>query len=75
MTLLDDHQAHYKLRGVRLVSQLLEVAPPELLRRTGLDTLIQNVSCSDGSLLRLQLTVSYAVSQDMFNVPTQSRNT
>ncbi|KAI0723544.1 hypothetical protein C8Q76DRAFT_723258 [Earliella scabrosa] len=42
MTLLDDHQAQYKLRGVRLVSQLLEAAPPELLRRTGIDTLILN---------------------------------
>ncbi|EJF63083.1 hypothetical protein DICSQDRAFT_103604 [Dichomitus squalens LYAD-421 SS1] len=40
MTMLDDYDAKYKLRGVQLVSQLLEVSPPDLLRRTGIDTLI-----------------------------------
>ena len=43
MTLLDDHQAKYKLQGVQLVSQLLEVVPPALLRRTGIDTLLLGV--------------------------------
>ncbi|RPD62074.1 hypothetical protein L226DRAFT_613398 [Lentinus tigrinus ALCF2SS1-7] len=42
MTFLDDHQAQYKLRGVRLASLLLLVAPPDLLRRTGIDTLLFN---------------------------------
>ncbi|KAI0722009.1 hypothetical protein C8T65DRAFT_629979 [Cerioporus squamosus] len=42
MTFLDDHQAKYKLRGVRLASLLLRVAPPDLLRRTGVDTLLLN---------------------------------
>ncbi|KAI0773742.1 hypothetical protein C8Q74DRAFT_1417939 [Fomes fomentarius] len=40
MTLLDDHQARYKLQGARLVSQLLYVTPADLLRRTGIDTLL-----------------------------------
>ncbi|TFK83268.1 hypothetical protein K466DRAFT_647686 [Polyporus arcularius HHB13444] len=42
MTFLDDHQAKYKLRGVRMASLLLRVAPPDLLRRTGVDTLLLN---------------------------------
>ncbi|KAI0643666.1 hypothetical protein C8Q79DRAFT_914611 [Trametes meyenii] len=40
MTYLDDYQAEYKLQGVRLVSQLLEVTPADLLRRTGIDVLL-----------------------------------
>ena len=44
MTMLDDYEAKYKLRGVQLVSQLLEVSPPDLLRRTGIDSLILSVS-------------------------------
>ncbi|PIL36652.1 hypothetical protein GSI_00341 [Ganoderma sinense ZZ0214-1] len=40
MTLLDDYEAKYKLLGVQLVSQLLEVSPPDLLQRTGIDSLI-----------------------------------
>ena len=44
MTMLDDYETKYKLRGVKLVSQLLEVSPPDLLRRTGIDSLIMSVS-------------------------------
>ncbi|KAH9894109.1 hypothetical protein C8Q73DRAFT_646729 [Cubamyces lactineus] len=40
MTHLDDYQAPYKLQGVCLTSQLLQRAPPELLRRTGMDVLL-----------------------------------
>jgi hypothetical protein len=40
MTLLDDYEAVYKLCGVRLVSQMLERVPAELLRRTGIDGLL-----------------------------------
>ncbi|KAI0662893.1 hypothetical protein C8Q70DRAFT_477783 [Cubamyces menziesii] len=40
MTYLDDYKAPYKLQGVRLASQLLQRAPPELLRRTGMDVLL-----------------------------------
>ncbi|KAI0751219.1 hypothetical protein C8Q80DRAFT_1156088 [Daedaleopsis nitida] len=42
MTLLDDHQAPYKMRGVRLASQLLQIASADLLRRTGIDILLLN---------------------------------
>ena len=44
MTYLDDYKAPYKLQGVRLASQLLQRAPPELLRRTGMDVLLSAVS-------------------------------
>lgn len=40
MTMLDDYQAAYKLRGIHLVSQLLVHTPPDLLRRTGVNDLI-----------------------------------
>ena len=45
MSFLDDYQVHYKLFGVRLVSDMLTRVPPHLLLRTGVDTLIFNV-CS-----------------------------
>ncbi len=44
MTLLDDYEVVYKLRGVRIASSLLEHAPPELLHRTGVDSLLLTVS-------------------------------
>lgn len=44
MTLLDDYEARYKLKGVQIVSRLLEVSPSDLLRRTGIDSLLLNVS-------------------------------
>lgn len=40
MTYLDDFEAPYKLRGVKLVSDLLSRVPPELLKRTGVDGLL-----------------------------------
>lgn len=43
MTLLDDHEPRYKLQGTQLAYQLLEIALPDLLRRTGIDILLQNV--------------------------------
>lgn len=44
MTLLDDYELKYKVRGAQVVSHLLERVPPELLRRTGIDGLLFNVS-------------------------------
>lgn len=44
MTIVDDFQALYKLRGVRIVSELLGKAPTDLLRRTGVDGLLFAVS-------------------------------
>jgi hypothetical protein len=43
MTLLDDYQMKYKLRGVQIAAHLLENAPGELLRRTGIDGLLYQV--------------------------------
>ena len=43
MTLLDDYEVPYKLRGVSLIAQMLETVPPDLLRRTGVDELIFSV--------------------------------
>lgn len=43
MTFLDDYQSPYKLRGVMLVSDLLEKAPTSLLKRTGIAELLQSV--------------------------------
>ncbi|KAF9076660.1 hypothetical protein BDP27DRAFT_1284592 [Rhodocollybia butyracea] len=40
MTFLDDYQVSYKLKGVRLVTELLEHAPREILKRTGVDGLL-----------------------------------
>ncbi|KAF9557416.1 hypothetical protein CPC08DRAFT_819874 [Agrocybe pediades] len=41
MTFLDDYQASYKLQGTLLVQDLLRHVPADLLRRTGVDGLLQ----------------------------------
>ena len=46
MTLLDDYQVRYKVRGVRMLAEMLERVPAELLRRTGMDRLMLSVSVS-----------------------------
>lgn len=43
MTLLDDYEARYKLRGVAIVSVMLQHVPKALLKRTGVDGLIRSV--------------------------------
>lgn len=43
MSLLDDYQVPYKLLGMRLVADMLTCVPPQLLLRTGVDTLIFDV--------------------------------
>lgn len=43
MSFLDDYQVPYKLRGVRLVFDMLARMPPHLFLRTGVDTLMFNV--------------------------------
>jgi len=40
MTMLDDYEIKYKLEAVTIVRALLESAPPELLRRTGVADLL-----------------------------------
>lgn len=51
MTLLDDYEAAYKLRGIRIVSEMLERVPRELLKRTGVDELLFSVCSINSSLL------------------------
>lgn len=46
MTLLDDYEVPYKLRGIAVISQMLKTVPPDLLRRTGVDDLIFSVRVS-----------------------------
>lgn len=43
MTLLDDYEAPYKLRGIKIVSDMLERVPVDILRRTGIDGLLFTV--------------------------------
>jgi hypothetical protein len=43
MTLLDDYEAPYKLRGIKIVSEMLERVPKDLLKRTGVDELLFTV--------------------------------
>jgi hypothetical protein len=50
MTLLDDYEVVYKLRGIAIISQMLKTVPPDLLRRTGVDELIFSVCLPFGVL-------------------------
>lgn len=43
MTILDDFEARWKLEGVRILDVLIEKAPSDLLKRTGLDQLTSKV--------------------------------
>jgi hypothetical protein len=43
MTLCDDREGKWRLRILKTVSKLLQKAPPDLLRRTGLNDLLQTV--------------------------------
>ncbi|TFY61026.1 hypothetical protein EVJ58_g4768 [Rhodofomes roseus] len=40
MTLLDDYETSYRLRGVNVVSDMIQRVPADLLRRTGVDGLL-----------------------------------
>ncbi|KAJ7646143.1 hypothetical protein B0H17DRAFT_1215798 [Mycena rosella] len=40
MALLDDYEARYKLKGVRITSAMLERVPSSVLKRTGVDSLL-----------------------------------
>lgn len=43
MTLLDDFEARYKVQGVIIVREMLPRLPKGLIKRTGVDGLIQQV--------------------------------
>lgn len=49
MTLLDDYETLYRLRGVQVVSEMIERVPADLLRRTGVDGLLFSVGSSQRS--------------------------
>lgn len=40
MSLLDDYEARYKIKGVRIVSEMIHTVPKTLLKRTGVDGLL-----------------------------------
>ncbi|KAF8500608.1 hypothetical protein JB92DRAFT_2978385 [Gautieria morchelliformis] len=40
MTLIDDYESYYKLKGLTVVSELLKHVPPETLKHTGVDGLL-----------------------------------
>lgn len=44
MILLDDYEVIYKIEGIHMVEALLENAPPDLLKRTGISDLLFSVS-------------------------------
>lgn len=43
MTLLDDYESYYKLKGLIVVSELLNHVPLDILKRTGVDGLLISV--------------------------------
>lgn len=43
MTFLDDYEVHHKLRGIEIVSEMLDRVPKNLLKRTGVDGLLLSV--------------------------------
>lgn len=43
MIFLDDYESYYKLKGLIVVSELLNHVPPETLKRTGVDGLLISV--------------------------------
>lgn len=45
MTIMDDFEVYYKVRGVQIVSEMLRQVPAGILRRTGVDGLLFTV-CS-----------------------------
>lgn len=49
MTLLDDYQAKYRLKGIALVSDMLDTVPTKLLKRTGIGELFATVRSSSVS--------------------------
>lgn len=43
LTLVDDYEPAFKLRGILAMADMLERVNPDLLRRTGLDVLVLTV--------------------------------
>jgi hypothetical protein len=62
MTLLDDYEARYRLRGVEILAEMLQVVPGKLLKKTGVDGLIRSV-CKTRFILITERLKSLLVSQ------------
>jgi hypothetical protein len=71
MTFLDDYQVSYKLKGVRLVTELLEHVPREILKRTGVDGLL--LTASSFSFPLSKYLNGYLVSQHLSSPIGRSR--
>jgi hypothetical protein len=58
MTLLDDYDPPFKIRGIHILNEMLKPVDPKLLKRTGIDTLLFSV-CPVLSVMvmRLRLTL------------------
>ena len=73
MTFLDDYQVPYKFLGVRLVSDMLTRAPPDLLLRTGVDELMFTVRSIIAMLSTSRTSLkSYLVPRTFFITPRGS---
>lgn len=58
MTLLDDYEVPYKIRGVIAVHQMLQNVPIQFLKRTGVDALFLSVTIIYAHVSNLILSFS-----------------
>ena len=77
MTLLDDYETFYRLRGVQVVSDMNERVPADLLRRTGVDGLLFSVRRSQRSAVMSALTPSIfsVVTEEVPSISSEPRDT
>jgi hypothetical protein len=74
MTISDDREAKWRMRILPCISSLIEKAPADLLRRTGLQDLLQEVSITKGPLVDPALVdFYYSVSEQDLAIHEQSR--
>lgn len=71
MTLLDDYEAAYKLRGIRIVAEMLDRVPKDLLMRTGVDALLFTVRFMPPPLFS-SLQLNFEVVINITDKPAQS---
>ncbi|KAG8899686.1 hypothetical protein FRB99_006499 [Tulasnella sp. 403] len=43
MTIMDDHDAGFRIRGIRIAKELIRKVDPRLLKRTGIDSLLSSL--------------------------------
>ncbi|KAG5219923.1 atp :trna-specific trna nucleotidyltransferase [Salix suchowensis] len=74
MSLLDDYEAKYKVQGAKIVSEMLRIVPRTVLKRTGIDGLL-NTRPESATLIREAIPASVSLatlttdqgSQDRFD--------